>query len=158
MGQTSTRRAPGSVLAGAAPATARTCAGPRRVVGSRHAGQTPRAACSRLAQGLRIALSADADAEPFLIHATYQIDSRMHVYPRPDTETAIAGALEGTGSTYREFLDEATEPGRRLAKPQTPLPLVWDEPALIISGMAPGTVARWRARRDNDNNPPEATP
>ena len=112
----------------------------------------------RLGTRLRIALSADADAEPFLIHATYQIDSRMHVYPRADTETAIAGALEGTGSTYREFLDEATETGRRLAKPQTPLPLVWDEPALIISGMAPGTVARWRARRDNDNNPPETTP
>ncbi len=73
--------------------------------------------------------------------------------PKAETETAITDALKPTGATCREFLDEAAETGRRLATSRTPLPVVWDEPALVIAGMAPGTVARWRERRDNGNDP-----
>ena len=107
----------------------------------------------RIGTRLRIAVAADGDAEPFLIHASYEIDSRMHVYRKAETETAITDALKPAGATCREFLDEAAETGRRLATSRTPLPVVWDEPALVIAGMAPGTVARWRERRDNGNAP-----
>lgn len=109
-------------------------------------------AMERIGTRLRIALMPDGDAEPFLIHATYEIDSRMHVYGQSETETAITDALRASGSTCREFLNEAAETGRRLATPQTPLPVVWDEPALVIAGIAAGTVARWRQRRVDRNN------
>ena len=109
-------------------------------------------AMERMGTRLRIALTADGQAEPFAIHARYEIDSRMHVYGRTETETAIGDALKPTGATCREFLDEAAGTGRRLAKPRTPLPVVWDEPALVIAGMAPGTVAHWRRRRAECEN------
>ena len=96
---------------------------------------------------LRIALTAETGAEPFLIEASYDIRSRMHVYGEAETERAITSGLEAAGSTCREFLEEAAEAGRRLAAPEIPLPVVWDEPGLVIAGMAPGTVARWRRRR-----------
>jgi hypothetical protein len=110
-------------------------------------------AMERIGTRLRIAVAADGDAEPFLIRARYEIDSRMHVYRKAETETAVTDALKPTGATCREFLDEAAETGRRLATSRTPLPVVWDEPALVIAGMAPGTLARWRERRDNGNDP-----
>ena len=102
---------------------------------------------------LRIALTPGSGAEPFLIHARYDIESRMHVYGEAETEAAIAGGLEGTGSTCREFLKEAAEAGGRLATPGIPPPVLWDEPALVIAGIAPGTVARWRKRRVENCNP-----
>ena len=75
----------------------------------------------------------------------------MHVYRQAETETRITDALKPAGATCREFLDEATQIGRRLATSQTPLPVVWDEPALVIAGMAPGTVAGWRERLDGND-------
>ena len=110
-------------------------------------------AMERIGTRLRIALTADGNAEPFLIHARYEIKSRMHVFRQAETETAITDALRATGSTCQEFLEEAAETGRRLATPQTPLPVVWDEPTLVIGGIAPGTVARWRKRRDEGGDP-----
>ena len=110
-------------------------------------------AMERIGTRLRIAVAVDGDAEPFLIRARYEIDSRMHVYRKAETETAITDALKPTGATCREFLDDAAETGRRLATSRAPLPVVWDEPALVIAGMAPGTVARWRERRDKGNDP-----
>ena len=101
---------------------------------------------------------ANGDVEPFLIHASYEIDSRMHIYGQAETEAAITHALRASGSTCREFLDEAAETGRRLATPRTPLPVVWDEPALVIAGMAAGTVARWRERRDDRSAPAGGKP
>ena len=71
----------------------------------------------------------------------------MHVYGEAETERAITSGLEAAGTTCREFLEEAAEAGRRLAMPEVPLPVVWDEPGLVIAGIAPGTVARWRRRR-----------
>ena len=115
-------------------------------------------AMERIGTRLRIALMADGDAEPFLIHASYEIDSRMHVYGRAETEAAITDALRASGSTCREFLNEAAETGRRLATPRTPLPVVWDEPALVIAGIADGTVTRWRERRDNRDDPAGGKP
>lgn len=115
-------------------------------------------AMERIGTRLRIALTAGGDPEPFLIHATYEIDSRMHVYGQAETETAITNALRSSGSTCREFLNEAAETARRLATPQTPLPVVWDEPALVIAGISAGTVARWRHRRDDRNDPPGEKP
>ena len=115
-------------------------------------------AMERIGARLRIALMADGDAEPFLIHATYEIDSRMHVYGRAETETAITNALRASGSTCREFLNEAAENAQRLATPQTPLPVVWDEPALVIAGISAGTVARWRHRRDDRVDPAGGKP
>lgn len=112
----------------------------------------------RIGTKLRIALMANGDAEPFLIHATYEIDSRMHVYGQAETESAITDALRGSDSTCRKFLNEAAETGRRLATPQTPVPVVWDEPALVIAGIAAGTVARWRERRANRSDPAGGTP
>ena len=109
-------------------------------------------AMERIETRLRIAVTADGDAEPFLIRARYEIESRMHVYRKAETETAISDGLKPTGTTCREFLDDAAETGRRLATARTPLPVVWDEPALVIAGIAPGTVARWRERRDNGND------
>ncbi len=102
---------------------------------------------------LRIALTAETGAEPFLIHASYDIRSRMHVYGKAETERVITSGLEAAGSTCREFLEEAAEAGRRLATPEIPLPIVWDEPGLVIAGIAPGTVARWRRRRLEDTDP-----
>ncbi len=102
---------------------------------------------------LRIALTAETGAEPFLIHASYDIRSRMHLYDEAETERAITSGLEAAGSTCREFLEEAAEAGRRLATPKIPLPVVWDEPGLVIAGIAPGTVARWRRRRLEDTDP-----
>ena len=103
---------------------------------------------------LRIALATDGNAEPFLIHARYEIESRMHVYQQSETEAAITNALRATGSTCQAFLNEATQAGHLLATPNTPLPIVSDEPALVIGGLAPGTVARWRERRDQANSRP----
>ena len=102
---------------------------------------------------LRIALTAETGAEPFLIHARYDIGSRMHVYGEAETERAITSGLEAAGSTCRGFLEEAAEAGRRLATPEVPLPVVWDEPGLVIAGIAPGTVARWRRRRLENTDP-----
>ena len=115
-------------------------------------------AMKRIGTRLRIALAADGNAEPFLIHARYEINSRMHVYRQAETETAITDALKATGSTCREFLDEAAETGQRLATPRTPLPVVWDEPTLVIAGIAAGTVVQWRQRRDKGNDPLGAGP
>lgn len=115
-------------------------------------------AMERIGTRLRIALMADGDAEPFLIHASYEIDSRMHVYGQAETETAITDALRASGSTCREFLNEAAETARRLSTPQTPLPVVWDEPALVIAGISTGTVARWRHRRDDRVDPAGGKP
>ena len=110
----------------------------------------------RIGTKLRIALATDDDAAPFLIHARYEIQSRMHVYRQAETETAITDALRATGSTCREFLDEAAKTGRHRATPDTLLPIVSDEPALVIGGLAPGTVARWEERRDQGNSRPLA--
>ena len=107
----------------------------------------------RIGTRLRIALTGNSQAVPFVIHARYEINTRMHVYGQTETETAIRDALKPIDATCQEFLDEAARTGRRLAKPQTPLPVVWDEPALVIAGMAPGTVAHWRRRRAECENP-----
>lgn len=96
---------------------------------------------------LRIALTADGDPEPFLIHASYHVHSRMHVYAATETEAVMARALESAGTTYRRFLNDAADCGRRLQQPGTPPPVLWDEPAVVITGMAPGTIAEWRRRR-----------
>ena len=80
----------------------------------------------------------------------------MHIYQQAETETALTDALRATGSSPQEFLDAAAETGRPLATPGTPLPIVWDEPALVIGEIAPGTVARWRERRDEGNSRPLA--
>ena len=77
----------------------------------------------------------------------------MRVYGEAETERAITSGLAAAGPTCREFLEEAAEAGRRLATPEVPLPVVWDEPGLVIAGIAPGTVARWRRRRLEDSNP-----
>lgn len=113
-----------------------------------------RAKCRTLADAnekigtrLRIALSTESAAEAFLIHASYHIHSRMHVYGEAETEAAITRALDVSGSTCQEFLEEAADAGRRLAKPGLPPPVLWDEPTLVIAGIAPGTVAIWRRRR-----------
>ena len=108
----------------------------------------------RLGTRLRIAVSTDGDSEPFLIHARYEIESRMHVYEQAETETALTDALRATNSTSQEFLNKAARAGRLLATPNTPLPIIWDEPALVIGGIPPGTVARWRERRDQANSRP----
>ena len=109
-------------------------------------------ATERIGTRVRIVLTANGGAEPFMIHARYEINSRMHVYGQTETETAISDALEATGASCREFLHEAAETGRRLANARTPLPVVWDEPALVIAGVAPGTVTRWRKRRAEREN------
>ena len=106
---------------------------------------------------LRIALTTDGAAEPFLIHAKYEIKSRIHVYEPDETEAVITDALRATGSTCREFLDEATEAGGRRTQTKTPVPTIWDEPAFVIGGMAPGTVAHWRERRRQGNTPQVGT-
>ena len=105
---------------------------------------------------LRIAIATDGNAEPFLIHARYEIESRMHVYQQSETEAALTDALRATSSTCQKFLDEAAQAGHLLATPNTLLPIVCDEPALVI-GDSPrarwpagenaetkATVARWR--------------
>ena len=102
---------------------------------------------------LRIALSAETGAEPFLIHASYDIQSRMHVYGQAETEAVITSGLEAAGLRCQEFLKEAAEAGRHRATPEIPLPVLWDEPALVIAGMAPGTVALWRERRLESTDP-----
>ena len=102
---------------------------------------------------LRIALTAETGAEPFLIHASYDVGSRMHVYGDAETERAITSGLAAAGSMCRDFLEEAAEAGRRLATPEVPLPVVWDEPGLVIAGIAPGTVALWRRRRLEHTDP-----
>ena len=96
---------------------------------------------------LRVALTTDGNAEPFLISARYAIRSRMQVHRQTEAERTIDRALEPEGGSCREFLDEAARRGRLLAKPDTPRPVVWNEPALVIAGIAPGTVALWRERR-----------
>ena len=122
------------------------------------APQRFRANCRTLADAiaksgtrLRIALSAETGAEPFLIHASYQ--SRMHVYGQAETEAVITSGLEGAGLRCQEFLEQAAEAGRHRAPPEIPLPVLWDEPALVIAGMAPGTVALWRERRLESTDP-----
>ena len=80
----------------------------------------------------------------------------MHVCRQTETATAITDALKPTGGSCREFLDEAARRGRHLAKPRTPGPVVWDEPALVIAGMTPGTVDLWRKRRAECENTGEA--
>lgn len=110
-------------------------------------------AVAKTATRLRIALTAETGAEPFLIHASYDIGSRMRVYGEAETERAITSGLAAAGSTCREFLEEAAEAGRRLATPEVPLPVVWDEPGLVIAGIAPGTVARWRRRLLENTDP-----
>ena len=77
----------------------------------------------------------------------------MCVYGEAEAERAITSGLEPAGSTCREFLEEAAEAGRRLAMPKLLPPVVWDEPALVIAGMAPGTVARGRRRRLENTDP-----
>ena len=115
--------------------------------------RTLAAAIAKTGTRLRIALTAETGAEPFLIHSSYDIGSRMRVYGEAETERAITSGLEAAGSTCREFLEEAAEAGRRLAMPEVPLPVVWDEPGLVIAGIAPGTVARWRRRRLENTDP-----
>ena len=102
---------------------------------------------------LRIALSAEAAAEPFLIHARYEIRSRMHVYGETETEATVTRGLQAADSTCQEFLNEAADIGRRLSTPDIPLPVLWDEPTLVIAGIAPGTIARWRKRRLERTSP-----
>lgn len=96
---------------------------------------------------LRVALTTDGNAEPFLISARYAIRSRMQVHRQTEAERTIDRALAPESGSCREFLDEAARRGRLLAKPDTPRPIVWNEPALVIAGIAPGTVALWRERR-----------
>ena len=109
-------------------------------------------AAERARTRIRIILTANGDAEAFMIHARYEINSRMHVYGQTETETAISDALEATGASCQEFLREAAETGRLTAKAGTTPPVVWDEPALVIGGVAPGTVTRWRKRRAERGN------
>ena len=138
--------------------------GQRRFGGPDPALVSFRADCRTLADAiaetgtrLRIALLAETGAEPFLIRASYDIDSRMYVYPEAETEAAITRGLETVGSTCRQFLETATEAGRRLATPRVPLPVLWDEPALVIGGMAPGTLRRWRQRQLAGTHPGSGT-
>ena len=105
-------------------------------------------ATDRSGTRFRIALATDGKAEPFLIHARYEIKSRMHVYQQAETEAAIDDALRVTRSTCEYFLDDATAAGRRLPTPGPPPSAIWDEPSLVIGGIAPGTTTRWRERRD----------
>ena len=56
---------------------------------------------------LRIALTAETGAEPFLIHASYDIRSRMQVCGEAETERAITSGLES------RRLDVPGVPGRR---------------------------------------------
>ena len=51
-------------------------------------------AAQRTGTRIRIVLTADGQAEPFMIHAQYEIDSRMHVYGQTKTETAVGDALK----------------------------------------------------------------
>lgn len=106
---------------------------------------------------LRIALVAETGAEPFLIHASYDIESRMYVYAQAETEAAVTRGLEAVGSTCRQFLEAAAEAARRLATPNVPPPVLWDEPALVIGGMAPGTLRRWRQRQLEGTHPGSRT-
>ena len=105
-------------------------------------------AIAKIGTGLRIALTAETDTEPFLIHASYDFRSRMRVYGEAETERAITSGLEAAGSTCREFLEEAAEAGRRLATPRSRCPVVWDEPGLVTAGIAPepraGGDADWK--------------
>ena len=87
-----------------------------------------------------------------MIRARYEIKSRMHVYGQMETETAITDALKATGANCREFLREAAETGRLTTSAETPPPVIWDEPTLVIGGVAPGTVALWRKRRAECGN------
>ena len=89
-------------------------------------------AMKRIGTRLRIALAADSDAEPFLIHARYEIDSRMHVYRQAETETAITGALklrppgQPTGSSWTRRPKPGgvwRRPGRRSRSSGTSRPL-----------------------------------
>lgn len=114
-------------------------------------------AIARTGARLRIALVAETGAEPFLIHASYDIESRMYVYAQAEAEAAITRGLEAAGSTCRQFLAAAAEAGRRLETPRVPLPVLWDEPALVIGGMAPGTLRRWRQRQLEGTHPGSGT-
>ena len=96
---------------------------------------------------LRVALTATGVAEPFMIRARYQIKSRMHVYGEAETRHAVNEALRATGSTCEQFLEDATNTGRHRGQREAPPPTVWDEPALVIGGVAPGTLADWREHR-----------
>ncbi len=96
---------------------------------------------------LRIALDGRREPRPFIIHASYSILTRMYVYPDTVTRTAITRALQATNRTCDDFLREAAEIGRRAGKPGLPPPVIWDEPALVIAGVAPGTVKDWRDRQ-----------
>ena len=96
---------------------------------------------------LRIALDDRGEPVPFIIHANYSILSRMSVYLETTTRNAITRALRATNRTCDDFLRDAAQIGRPAGKLGLPPPVIWDEPALVIAGVAPGTVKDWRERQ-----------
>ena len=96
---------------------------------------------------LRIALTDENGAEPFLIRAKVGSGNKMRVYTLKDTAAAMTSALEPAGVTTEGFLEQATAIATAMRTPGIPAPVLWSEPILIISGMASGTVDDWKQRR-----------
>ncbi len=107
------------------------------------------ASTSPLSSSGRSGLSIDTvSTSPALIPAMFRrAASSCRVVP-PD----------GHAGSGPPLLETAAEAGRRLATPEVPLPVLWDEPVLVIGGMAPGALLNpLAARRWSRKDVTEAT-
>ena len=98
---------------------------------------------------LRIALHQDQKPEAFLLYAIASTKTQTQVYTETKAVSIMNGLLARHGSNADQFLEEAATVGAKLRRAtEKREPVVWSDPGLVISGIAPGILERWRRRRD----------
>ena len=98
---------------------------------------------------LRIALHRNRRPETFLLRAKPHATEQTYVYTETEATTTINGLLSRHGANAKDFVDEAARTAAELRRGREKCePVVWNDPGLVISGIAPGILKRWRLRRD----------
>ena len=104
-------------------------------------------AADRMGLVLRIALLPEDGAEAFLLWACNEVGRKCHVYNEDQTRDIIDTALNPLNSTSADMMKAVTTEALRQKQNGTPPPVLWNEPGLVVAGIAPGIVQRWRAQR-----------
>ena len=103
-----------------------------------------------LGMRLRIALQRDQRPEIFLLYESRRTKTGTEVYSEAEAITIMDGLLTQHQSNADLFLEHAINIAAELRRsPEEPEPVVWSEPNLVISGIAPGILDRWRSRRND---------